>query len=159
MSQALYRKWRSQTFDEVVGQEHVMQTLRNALRDNRVAHAYLFCGPRGTGKCVKFDTLVVDPATGALETIETLYKRKQATLLTLGLNYKLRSASPADFVDDGIKPCYKVVTALGREIETTLSHPFLTIQGWQRLAELKVGDRIAVPRYLPITGTTELPLH
>ena len=50
MAQALYRKWRSQTFDEVVGQEHVMQTLRNALRENRVAHAYLFSGPRGTGK-------------------------------------------------------------------------------------------------------------
>jgi DNA polymerase-3 subunit gamma/tau len=50
MAQALYRKWRSQTFDEVVGQEHVTQTLRNALRDNRVAHAYLFSGPRGTGK-------------------------------------------------------------------------------------------------------------
>ena len=50
MSQALYRKWRSRTFDEVVGQEHVTQTLRNALRDGRVAHAYLFSGPRGTGK-------------------------------------------------------------------------------------------------------------
>ena len=50
MAQALYRKWRSRTFDEVVGQEHVTQTLRNALRDNRVAHAYLFSGPRGTGK-------------------------------------------------------------------------------------------------------------
>lgn len=50
MSTALYRKWRSQDFDEVVGQEHVTQTLRNALRDDRVAHAYLFSGPRGTGK-------------------------------------------------------------------------------------------------------------
>ncbi|MCL4834193.1 MAG: DNA polymerase III subunit gamma/tau [Caldilineaceae bacterium] len=50
MAQALYRKWRSQTFDQVVGQEHVTQTLRNALRDDRVAHAYLFSGPRGTGK-------------------------------------------------------------------------------------------------------------
>ena len=50
MAQALYRKWRSQTFEEVVGQEHVTQTLRNALRDGRVAHAYLFSGPRGTGK-------------------------------------------------------------------------------------------------------------
>ncbi len=50
MTQALYRKWRSQTFTEVVGQEHVIQTLRNALRDGRVAHAYLFAGPRGTGK-------------------------------------------------------------------------------------------------------------
>ena len=50
MSQALYRKWRSQTFEEVIGQEHVTQTLRNALHDDRIAHAYLFSGPRGTGK-------------------------------------------------------------------------------------------------------------
>ena len=50
MAQALYRKWRSQTFDEVVGQEHVTTTLLNALREERVAHAYLFAGPRGTGK-------------------------------------------------------------------------------------------------------------
>jgi DNA polymerase-3 subunit gamma/tau len=49
-SQALYRKWRSQTFDEIIGQHHVTQTLMNALRLGRVAHAYLFAGPRGTGK-------------------------------------------------------------------------------------------------------------
>jgi DNA polymerase III subunit gamma/tau len=50
MTQALYRRWRSQDFDEVVGQEHITNTLRNALREGRVAHAYLFSGPRGTGK-------------------------------------------------------------------------------------------------------------
>jgi DNA polymerase-3 subunit gamma/tau len=49
-AQALYRKWRPQTFDAVVGQEHVTRTLRNALRGGRVGHAYLFTGPRGTGK-------------------------------------------------------------------------------------------------------------
>ncbi len=49
-SQALYRKWRSQTFGEVIGQQHVTQTLINALDLGRVAHAYLFSGPRGTGK-------------------------------------------------------------------------------------------------------------
>jgi DNA polymerase-3 subunit gamma/tau len=49
-SQALYRKWRSQTFDELVGQEHVVQTLRQAIRTGRVGHAYLFTGPRGVGK-------------------------------------------------------------------------------------------------------------
>ncbi|MBA3531421.1 MAG: DNA polymerase III subunit gamma/tau [Ardenticatenales bacterium] len=48
--QALYRKWRSQSFDELVGQRHVAQTLRNALESGRVAHAYIFSGPRGTGK-------------------------------------------------------------------------------------------------------------
>jgi DNA polymerase-3 subunit gamma/tau len=50
MSQALYRKWRPQTWDQVVGQEHVIQTLQNALTAGRIAHAYLFAGPRGTGK-------------------------------------------------------------------------------------------------------------
>lgn len=50
MSQALYRKWRPQIWDEVVGQDHVIRTLRNALRSGRITHAYLFAGPRGTGK-------------------------------------------------------------------------------------------------------------
>lgn len=48
--QALYRKWRSQTFEDVIGQQHITQTLQNALEAGRVAHAYLFTGPRGTGK-------------------------------------------------------------------------------------------------------------
>ena len=47
---SLYRKWRSQNFDEIVGQKHIVQTLKNAISQKRVAHAYLFCGPRGTGK-------------------------------------------------------------------------------------------------------------
>lgn len=51
-SQSLYRKYRPVSFDEqeLVGQEHVSRTLRNAVRHERVAHAYLFCGPRGSGK-------------------------------------------------------------------------------------------------------------
>ncbi|NOU63274.1 DNA polymerase III subunit gamma/tau [Paenibacillus sp. LMG 31461] len=47
---ALYRTWRSQTFRDVVGQRHITQTLQNSLRENRLTHAYLFNGPRGTGK-------------------------------------------------------------------------------------------------------------
>ena len=50
MSQSLYRKWRPLHWDQVIGQEHVVQTLRNAVTADRVAHAYLFAGPRGTGK-------------------------------------------------------------------------------------------------------------
>ncbi len=50
MSQALYRTWRPLHWDQVVGQDHVIQTLRNAVLTERVAHAYLFAGPRGTGK-------------------------------------------------------------------------------------------------------------
>src|SRR6185369_4532536 len=48
--QALYRRWRAQTFAQVLGQDAVVETLRNAVRTDRVAHAVLFVGPRGTGK-------------------------------------------------------------------------------------------------------------
>ncbi len=49
-SQVFYRKWRSRTLSELVGQQHVTQTLLNALKNGNISHAYLFCGPRGTGK-------------------------------------------------------------------------------------------------------------
>ena len=48
--QVIARKWRPQTFDDVVGQDHVVRTLKNAISRQRIAHAYLFVGPRGTGK-------------------------------------------------------------------------------------------------------------
>ncbi|MBB6675568.1 DNA polymerase III subunit gamma/tau, partial [Cohnella nanjingensis] len=47
---ALYRAWRPQTFQDMVGQQHIVQTLQNAIREDRLSHAYLFSGPRGTGK-------------------------------------------------------------------------------------------------------------
>ena len=55
MYQALYRKWRPKTFDDVAGQEHITTTLRNELKNDRISHAYLFTGSRGTGKttCAK----------------------------------------------------------------------------------------------------------
>lgn len=48
--QALYRTYRPSSFDEVVGQEYIVTTLKNAVKNGKIAHAYLFCGPRGTGK-------------------------------------------------------------------------------------------------------------
>lgn len=55
MYQALYRKWRPMIFEDVVGQSHISETLRNSVKSGRIAHAYLFCGTRGTGKttCAK----------------------------------------------------------------------------------------------------------
>ena len=47
---ALYRKWRPDVFDEVKGQEHIVTALKNQVTHNRIGHAYLFCGTRGTGK-------------------------------------------------------------------------------------------------------------
>lgn len=50
MGQALYRKYRSKSFDDVVGQDHITRTLKNALASGKISHAYLFTGPRGVGK-------------------------------------------------------------------------------------------------------------
>jgi len=48
--QSLYRKWRPQTFEDIIGQKHITQTLINAISLNRISHAYIFSGPRGVGK-------------------------------------------------------------------------------------------------------------
>ena len=50
MYQALYRKWRPKTFDEVIGQEHITETLKTQVRSGHLSHAYIFIGTRGTGK-------------------------------------------------------------------------------------------------------------
>ena len=50
MYKALYRKWRPMTFDDVISQQHITDTLKNQITGNKTAHAYLFTGSRGTGK-------------------------------------------------------------------------------------------------------------
>lgn len=50
MAQALYSKYRPKTFDDVIGQSSILKTLKNSIKSNKVSHAYMFCGPRGTGK-------------------------------------------------------------------------------------------------------------
>jgi replicative DNA helicase len=111
----------------------------------------IVAGRPSMGKCLAAKSQIL-LADGSLETIETLYRRKQATLLTLGQDWKFRLAHPSAFVDDGIKPTFRVTTRLGRAIETTLSHPYLTLEGWQPLANLQVGDKVAVPRKIAVFG-------
>ncbi|MCW5967805.1 MAG: replicative DNA helicase [Blastocatellales bacterium] len=107
------------------------------------------------GKCLVADSEVV-LADGSVVTIEEIYRRKSAQLVTLGDDFRFRLTSPSAFVDDGIKPVFKLTTRLGRSVESTASHPFLTIDGWRKLEELRVGDRIAVPRCIEIFGTKDI---
>jgi replicative DNA helicase len=103
------------------------------------------------GKCLAADSEIL-LADGRLATIEEIFRAKSAHLFTLGGGFKITPAAPSDFVDDGHKPVFRVVTQLGREVEATLPHPFLTINGWKKLGELQAGDHIAVPRALPVFG-------
>jgi replicative DNA helicase len=111
------------------------------------------------GKCLKFDAQVVDAATGEVRTIQEMVAEGRGSLLSLTTEHRFRPAAPSHFVDDGIKPVYRVHTSGGRAVETTLTHPFLTPSGWEPLAALEPGALIAVPRRLPVFGRAELPDH
>lgn len=118
----------------------------------------IVAGRPSMGKCCAYDTLILQE-DGSLETIEKIYQKRRGKLLTLGQNWQFKITEPSAFVDDGIKPVFRVTTKLGRFVETTITHPYLTIDGWQQLSELKAGDRIAVPRKLGVFGTESISEH
>lgn len=103
------------------------------------------------GKCLAADSEIV-LSDGTLRTIEEIVHDRDADLLTLVADWTFGWTKPSDFVDDGVKPTFRVRTATGRVVETTWSHPFRTRDGWEPLANLSVGDRVAVPREIPFSG-------
>jgi replicative DNA helicase len=116
----------------------------------------IIAGRPSMGKCLSADAEIV-LADGSIKTIEQIYHQKQAELLTLKDDYQFTLTQPSAFVDDGIRPIFRVTTSLGRTIDTTIKHPYLTIQGWQKLSLLKAGDYIAVPRKINLFGYRILP--
>lgn len=104
------------------------------------------------GKCLPAWTLVVDPATGARITLEDAIRRRLPAIHGIGENGIVRSVQISHWIDSGTKPCYRVTTALGRTVEVTGHHPFLTVTGWTPLSDLHVGDKIALPRRLEAYG-------
>jgi replicative DNA helicase len=103
------------------------------------------------GKCLTADAEIL-LSDGRLATIEELCRRREGELFTLGEGERFERARPSAFVDDGVKPAFRVTTRLGRQVEATLPHPFLTERGWVKLMDLKPGERIAVPRKLAAFG-------
>jgi replicative DNA helicase len=115
----------------------------------------IVAGRPSMGKCLAWHSEIV-LADGSIKTIEEIYRDRTAKLLTLGQDLKLQITEPSVYVNDGVKPTFRVTTRLGKQIETTLTHPFLTIQGWKPLGEIQAGDRIAVPRSLGVFGEEEM---
>jgi len=109
-------------------------------------------------KCLKFDTKVV-LSTGEWLNIEKIVKNKSSNILTLNDLKKVEESNCSDFVDNGIKDCYRLTTRSGRCIEVTSNEPFLTFKGWKELSELRKGEYIAVPRTIPFFGEITYPEH
>ena len=116
----------------------------------------IIAGRPSMGKCVDADTPILQ-SDGSLVRIADLYDQLHARLLTLGADHRFSITTPSAYIDDGLKPVYRVTTRLGRSVSTTLTHPFLTPGGWQPLGELTPGCAIAVPSELPVFGMKTVP--
>ncbi|MBS0320003.1 MAG: dCTP deaminase [Proteobacteria bacterium] len=106
------------------------------------------------GKCVTGDTRVVDAQTGALVPIAQM----RAGGRTIGLDgWKPVAAGVSHFIPQGRKPVFELRTRAGLSIKATANHPFREVHQWTALEDLRVGDRIAVAREIPVFGSTPLP--
>ena len=145
--------------DARVGQAHLSVSgiptgyvdLDNILAGLQNNELIILAARPSVGKCLAGSTEVVQP-DGSMKTMAEIVESKRGDVLTLGSDWKFQASPIQHFVDDGMKPVYRVRTRLGRVVETTASHPFRTLKGWIPLAGLAVGARIAVPRSLPIYG-------
>ena len=113
----------------------------------------------GFNKCLTADTRI--PVLGGeLRTIEELVQASQPVQLpSVNGQYQLELRPSGEFFDNGIKPVFEVVTALGKRLKATANHPLLTLDGWRNLEDLQAGDRIAAPARLPELGTESWPEH
>ena len=104
------------------------------------------------GKCLTAQTLIDDPHTGERLTLEQCILEQHSCVFGVSSLGAVRPTRISAWIDSGIKPVFRVRTKLGREVEVTGHHPFLTIQGWTPLHDLAVGAKIAVPRAVPSFG-------
>ena len=116
----------------------------------------IIAGRPSMGKCVAGDTPLL-LSDGRFASIAELFARRDAQLFTLSDGQRFESTAPSAYHFDGVKPVFRVDTALGRSVRTTLTHPFLTRRGWEPLSSLAAGTHIAVPRELAVFGNESAP--
>jgi replicative DNA helicase len=147
--------------NEVVGVPSGYHELDSLLLGLQRSNLVIVAARPSMGKCVAWDTPIVDASTGAVQTAQEVYERGRAgrpvRVLALDDDLRVRSIAPSAFVDDGVKPVYKITTRTGRVVRTTITHPFLTADGWKPLADICVGDRVAVPRSIGVFGDEPRP--
>ena len=116
----------------------------------------------GFNKCLPGDVEVLDASTGRLVKVEDLYRGVKSIAETVSCDItslKLQNQPVTKVMDNGVKPVFRLTTALGRVIEATANHPFYTCDGWRQLGELQSDDFIAVPRIIPVEGIDEWGDH
>ena len=109
------------------------------------------------GKCIEQSEKLINTDTGELITIKEAVQRQIPKVLNLAGSgkHKITQSKINNWIDSGVKPVWRVTTRLGRSVAVTGHHPFLAVHGWTPLHDLKVGEKIAVPRSVPVFGTDE----
>lgn len=116
----------------------------------------------GFNKCLPGDTEILDAETGRLVKIEDIHSgavKVNRTVTCDEASLHLTQNKVLQAFDNGIRPVYRLKTALGHQIEATTNHPFLTFDGWKDLGTLQAGDLIAAPRRIQIEGQADWPEH
>jgi intein/homing endonuclease len=131
-------------------------TCGDFLRGDLVA----FLAASKRGKCIAGDSLV-QLADGNIKTIQDLVKEnKRIDIISLNENtLQFEKSQIEDFVSCGIHPVYEIELRTGRKIICAETHPFLTFDGWKKLKDLKIGDRIAVGKNINIFGNLKMPRY
>jgi len=109
------------------------------------------------GKCLAGDSRVVDASTGAMRPISEQVSRAGSTASLR--RHEVARADVAEGTRTGVLPVYEIRTRTGRTLRATPNHPFLVFGGWRPLQDLRPGDRIGVPRRIPVFGTRTMPEH
>src|SRR5438874_5137981 len=129
---------------------HDLDRMTSGFKDSDLI---IVAGRPAMGKCIKYDSAIVNFETGERLTIEEAVKRQIPSIHGFSWDGRIKPHGVAAWVDSGVKPCFKVTTRSGRFVEVTGHHPFLTVRGWQPLHDIVVGDKIAVPRRIDCFGT------
>jgi replicative DNA helicase len=112
------------------------------------------------GKCLHKDSIVINPETMKPLTIEQAIKEKMSHIHSYNEETKkIEVCRISDWIDSGVKPLVRVTTQLGRSVETTYSHRYLTFDGWKFVKDIKIGEKIAVPTTFGFFGNLEKPIH
>ena len=155
------------TFKDIVGMEKQKQLIHDniilAITKPQLLQAYgkklglgvIFYGPPGNGKCLDKDAEVLLP-DGRVMRIEEVVERKEPFILTLTAKHKLAVRKVSGWWKLKGKPLLKIVTKRGRVVRCTPEHPFLVKEGWKEAEKLAVGERIGVPRHVPIFGNSAM---
>ena len=106
----------------------------------------------GFNKCLTGDSKIYDFDSGKQITLKDAYQQGLSSVASLQSNDKMGKGQVIDIMENGVKPVFSLTTMLGKNLSATDNHPFLTLEGWKQLGELRVGDRIATPAFLPIEG-------